>query len=184
VTHVDHAWRHRPKALGGTDPIEFTSGGAFTTYRDCVVADPTTLNFWPCDDASGNLTDLVGGQNMVVTASGGFPTYGNPGPFAALPLQTSVANNNVAGQARFSAPSLPGTSAPFTLQGWLYQTPNVNGGFVWEDWAGGGGGVAKALVIDTTTLLITYGHGNGLTVSGGALTLGARCKAGSTRPPT
>jgi hypothetical protein len=127
VTHVDHAWRHRPKALGGTDPIEFTSGGAFTAYRDCVLADPTTLNFWPCDDASGSLRDLVGGVPMGVTTWAGWPHFGQTGPFTALPEQTSVSNGDsttpvsasLRQQSRFVGPAMPSGTTPFTLQGWI-----------------------------------------------------------------
>jgi hypothetical protein len=127
VTHVDHAWRHRPKALGGTDPLEFTSGGVFTAYRDCVLADPTTLNLWPCDDASGNLVDIVGSDDMGVHADQGWPHYQTVGPFTALPEQTAVSNGDsttpvsasLRQQSRFFGPPMPSGTTPFTLKGWL-----------------------------------------------------------------
>lgn len=146
-----------------------TSGNIFDTYTQCVLADPTLLHFWPCDDAGGGIVDIFGGGSMTEIASGGWPHYGDPGPFDALPEQTAVSNGGVAGAARFSVGvSLPGGATPFTLQGWLYQNDAAIGGVVWEDWAGGAG-AAKALLISNAPFPITYTHGSGLTVTGGGL---------------
>lgn len=79
--YVDHAWRHRPKALGGTDPIEFGEGCPVwqapdydTDYwNDPSAGEPFRVATW-CEKlyVRGMLQDVnSGAQSFVGTVPAG-----------------------------------------------------------------------------------------------------------------
>lgn len=147
-----------------------SSGGGFATYAACVLADPTTVNFWMMNDLSGNLADSVGSDDLAVTSfvksSITWPQYSKVGPFVAVPEQTAVENGGGdftaanASQSRFTGPTIPAGTTPFTLQGWINLLDIDYGGLVVD------GGVRAFINVAFTTGAITAARG-GVTLTGG-----------------
>lgn len=104
-------------------------GSGFSTYRNCVLSNANLVYYWPGDEASGDLTDIVGGQVMTAHSFGGYPTYGNPGPFTDT---TSVHLQGASGPVPSDSPwfttpggalsSVVGTTNHYSMECWIYPT--------------------------------------------------------------
>ncbi len=167
VTSQDLEYDHDILTIDGSGVVN--SGGAFSTYRDCRLAQPSIVHMWPCDELSGTLADVVGSTTLTPTANGGFPQYGAAGPFTALPSQTAVVGGSGTNQGKFSGlPSSFGTTLPFTIEFWAYPTSAANGQ-VYAMWDGT---VAKSVTVSVggggTNWAFTRGA---FSVQGGTVTL-------------
>lgn len=81
MSYVDHAWRHRPKALGGTDPIESASVGAAVATLSKTGTEVTISTPWADQSVympwnSHSVGGTNGADHFAYTADVG---DGNPG---------------------------------------------------------------------------------------------------------
>ncbi len=169
VTSQDLEYDHDILTIDGSGVVN--SGGAFSTYRDCRLAQPSIVHMWPCDELSGTLADVVGSTTLTPTANGGFPQYGAAGPFTALPSQTAVVGGSGTNQGKFSGlPSSFGTTLPFTVEFWAYPTGAANGQ-VYAMWNGTIGQSVNVVVSGGGTVW-AFTRGTH-TAQGGTITLNA-----------
>lgn len=89
-------------------------------YRQVVLQDPGLVSFWRLGEASGNFTDLKGGN--TATANGGI-TYAQTGPIVD-DSSTGVAFNGSTGYAAVAnrSPFAFEYNQPFTLECWASRT--------------------------------------------------------------
>lgn len=92
--------------------------GDGATYAAQQVADGAT-NRWHLTEASGNLTDDIGG---VVATKVGSPTYQQRGIFGAGEAIRFNANGSVANY--FTIPSIGSGITQWTFEAWAYATPD------------------------------------------------------------
>lgn len=127
-THVMHGRDH---LLDGADPIRgLITNSGFTPYRECTIAKPDLVYYWPMDEASGDIADLVAGVTASRVTDTGTVTYGLDGPFDAdYPARTSIGFAGTFGPTgaddRFEtslASSLFNGTNSWTLESWIYPT--------------------------------------------------------------
>src|SRR5262245_12002079 len=109
-------------------PVEGTSTGGGLSYRECTRTNPHIVAYWPGDDPSGNLTDLIGGNDMLVhTSTSLFPTYGAAGPFTDAAWTNGGSEGFTGSDSWFKAAAAPyssvfGGTNPWTIESWIYPT--------------------------------------------------------------
>lgn len=103
----------------------------FASYRECVLSRDTLEFYWPMDEASGNLVDLVQGIELAPVTDIGFPTYDNPGPFSSGAVGFGGTYGFTGSQDRFTVGGLGGSptlkdvlsgTSAWTMEGWVYTT--------------------------------------------------------------
>lgn len=129
-----HARDHLP---GGADPLDIqatdTGSGGFTTFPEAALA-LFPWAYWPCDEGSGSLVDIIGGR---ILAPHGTVTYGNSGPFPNIPTATAVHLNGSTGYFDLALATADQSmwAGAFTVFIWVYQDAAAVSA-PWSAWSG------------------------------------------------